>query len=412
LRLFYSIGIYFASYVLSFLALFNRKLKIGVVGRKQTFKKLEKTLSSSDNVFWFHCASLGEYEQGLPVFKALKTKYPNYKIVLSFFSPSGYEVRKHTDLADVVVYLPLDTKANAKRFLDLVHPDYIIFVKYEIWPNFLLEMKKRQLKAILISAVFRETQSFFKWYGTLMRTALTAFDHIFVQDEHSKTLLKQINYHKTTISGDTRYDRVLSQLNQDNTVKFIESFIDGKTCIVFGSTWPKDDALFMTFINRNNDDNLKFIIAPHDLKVNYISSIKSQLNVSAISYSDKYEDEKLAKAKVFILDTIGYLNKVYSYAQIAYVGGAAGTTGLHNVLEPAVFGIPVIIGKNYDKFPEAKSLIKLGGITSVASAVEFEFAISELLSNKPKLKKQGAINSGFIAKNRGAVVQIIDYIRI
>jgi 3-deoxy-D-manno-octulosonic-acid transferase len=401
-----------ASSIVKVLALFNRKLKIGVVGRKQTFKKLEKTLSSSDNVFWFHCASLGEYEQGLPVFKALKTKYPNYKIVLSFFSPSGYEVRKNTNLADVVVYLPLDTKANAKRFLDIVHPDYIIFVKYEIWPNFLLEMKKRQLKAILISAVFRENQSFFKWYGTLMRTALTAFDHIFVQDEHSKTLLKQINYHKTTISGDTRYDRVLSQLNQDNTVKFIESFIDGKTCIVFGSTWPKDDALFMTFINRNKDDNLKFIIAPHDLKANYISSIKSQLNVSAISYSDKYEDEKLAKAKVFILDTIGYLNKVYSYAQIAYVGGAAGTTGLHNVLEPAVFGIPVIIGKNYDKFPEAKSLIKLGGITSVASAVEFEFAISELLSNKPKLKKQGAINSGFIAKNKGAVVQIIDYIRI
>lgn len=412
MRQFYSIGIYLAGTIVKVLALFNRKLKTGVKGRKQTFKKLADSVKPSDKVFWFHCASLGEYEQGLPVFKALKAKYPNYKIVLSFFSPSGYEVRKHTDLADTVVYLPLDTKANINRFLDLVHPDYIIFVKYEIWPNFLLEIKKRQLKAILISAVFRENQSFFKWYGSLMRSALTAFDHIFVQDENSKILLQQINYHNATVSGDTRFDRVLSQLNQDNTLKFIESFIDGKTCIVFGSTWPKDDTLFMNFINRNDDENLKFIIAPHDLKPNYITAITSQLNVSTISYSERHENEKLTKAKVFILDTIGYLTKVYSYAQIAYVGGAAGTTGLHNVLEPAVFGIPVIIGKNYDKFPEAKSLIELGGITTVSSAAEFEFAMSELLTNKAKLKKQGAINSRYIEKNKGAVVQIINYIRI
>ncbi|MTE28165.1 3-deoxy-D-manno-octulosonic acid transferase [Winogradskyella ouciana] len=409
--LLYSIGINIASFVVKLIALFNQKLKLGVDGRKETFKKLEHSIKPTDKTFWFHCASLGEYEQGLPVFEALRTKYSDYKIVLSFFSPSGYEVRKNSKIADVVVYLPFDTKANAKRFLDIVDPDYIIFVKYEIWPNFLSEIKKRSLNAILISAVFRENQSFFKWYGSFMTSSLFAFNHIFTQDENSKLLLERIGYNDVSVSGDTRFDRVYNQLDTDNTVDFIESFKNGRTCVVFGSTWPDDDKLYLDYINNNSNDNIKYIIAPHNIKPSYIASLKSQLKVNTIYFSEM-QNENLSNYGVFILDTIGYLSKVYSYADIAYVGGAAGTTGLHNILEPAVFGIPIIIGKNHSKFPEAKALINLGGVNTVSSVPGFESILNTLISDLTFRKKQGEINKAFIEKNKGAIIQILNYIRI
>lgn len=411
LRIFYSIGIYIASFVIKLLSLFNTKLKQGVNGRAETFQKLKNSIQPTDKTFWFHCASLGEYEQGLPVFEALKAKYPGYKIVLSFFSPSGYEVRKNTKIADVVVYLPLDTKTNAKRFLDIVNPDYTIFVKYEIWPNILLVIKKRQLNAILISAVFRENQSFFIWYGHFMKSALFGFNHIFTQDENSKTLLNSINYQNTSISGDTRFDRVSNQLTVDNSVSFIEKFKNDKLCIVFGSTWPEDDKLYLEFINSKSNQDIKFIIAPHNIKASYTASLHAQIKLKTISFSEM-KDNSLAEYNVFIMDTIGYLSKVYSYADIAYVGGAAGTTGMHNILEPAVFGIPILIGKNYNKFPEAKSLIKVGGVKSVSTSKVFESTINELLNNSVLREKQGRINKDFIQKNRGAVIQILNYIRI
>lgn len=409
--LLYSIGINIASFVVKLIALFNQKLKLGVDGRKETFKKLEHSIKPTDKTFWFHCASLGEYEQGLPVFEALRTKYSDYKIVLSFFSPSGYEVRKNSKIADAVVYLPFDTKANAKRFLDIVNADYIIFVKYEIWPNFLSEIKKRSLNAILISAVFRENQSFFKWYGSFMTSSLFAFNHIFTQDENSKLLLERIGYNDVSVSGDTRFDRVYNQLDTDNTVDFIESFKNGRTCVVFGSTWPDDDKLYLDYINDTSNDNTKYIIAPHNIKPSYIASLKSQLKVNTICFSEM-QNENLSNYGVFILDTIGYLSKVYSYADIAYVGGAAGTTGLHNILEPAVFGIPIIIGKNYGKFPEAKALINLGGVTTVSSVSEFESILNTLVSDLSYRKKQGEINKALIENNRGAIIQILNYIRI
>ena len=393
------------------MSFFNNKLKQGVVGRQETFIKLKNNISTNDKTFWFHCASLGEYEQGLPVFEALKSKHPNYKVVLSFFSPSGYEVRKNTKIADVVVYLPLDTLANAKRFLDIVNPDYIIFVKYEIWPNFLLEVKKRNLNAILISAVFRESQSFFKWYGNFMRSSLFAFKHIFTQDENSKTLLENINYKSVCVSGDTRFDRVSNQLKIDNSVSFIEAFKDEKLCVIFGSTWPEDDKLYVDFINNHSNQNVKFIIAPHNVKISYTTSLKSQLKPKTISFSEM-KNQNLADYKIFIMDTIGYLSKVYSYADIAYVGGGAGTTGLHNVLEPAIFGIPILIGKNYEKFPEAKMLIDLGGVKSISHSSQFESVIHKLLEDKKERREQGSINRDYIEKNRGAVIQILNYKRI
>lgn len=380
-------------------------------GRLETFKKLENGINKNDKTFWFHCASLGEYEQGLPVFEVLKAKYPNYKVVLSFFSPSGYEVRKNANIADMVVYLPLDTTANAKRFLDLVHPDYTIFVKYDIWPNFLSEIKKQKLNTILISAVFRKNQSFFKWYGGFMKSSLFAFNHIFTQDENSKTLLQSIDYNAVSVSGDTRFDRVSNQLKIDNSVSFIEAFKNDKLCVVFGSTWPEDDKLFINFINKNSNKNIKFIIAPHNIKASYTASLKSQIESKVISFSEK-KKEDLSDYNVFILDTIGYLSKVYSYADIAYVGGGAGTTGLHNILEPAVFGIPILIGKNYNKFPEAKTLIDIGGVKPISNSIQFEFGLSKLLEEESTRKIQGSINSSFIKKNKGAVIQILEYIRI
>lgn len=399
-----------ASFIVKIAALFNSKLKQGVIGRKNTFSKLENTINPKDKTFWFHCASLGEYEQGLPVFEALKAKHPNYNVVLSFFSPSGYEVRKNTKIADVVVYLPLDTTANAKRFLDLVNPDYILFVKYEIWPNFLNEIKKRNLKAILISAVFRKDQGFFKGYGGFMRSALFGFKHIFTQDENSKSLLENINYNSVSISGDTRFDRVSNQLKVDNTVSFIEEFKNEKLAVVFGSSWPDDDKLYMDFINENKNSDVKFVIAPHNIKSSYVASLKSQLKVKTICYSELTETKNLADYQVFILDTIGYLSKVYSYADIAYVGGGAGTTGLHNILEPAVFGIPILIGKNYDKFPEAKALIDLGGVTSIASSSAFNSTLNALILDEGLRKKQGEITKSYIDSNTGAVVKIMDYL--
>lgn len=412
MRLLYSIGIYFAGLVIKLLALFNSKLKQGVDGRKETFKVLKSSITTKDKTFWFHCASLGEYEQGLPVFEHFVKRHPHFKVVLSFFSPSGYEVRKNSKIADVVVYLPLDTKKNAKRFLDIVKPNYTIFVKYEIWPNFLLELKKRNHKAILISAVFRKNQAFFRGYGSFMKKALFSFDHIFTQNEDSKILLESINHKNVSVSGDTRFDRVSNQLKIDNSVNFIEKFKQDSLCIVFGSTWPEDDKLYMDYINQLDFKDIKVVIAPHNIKSGYIQSLKSQIKSKSICFSELSNEKKLSSYNVFILDTIGYLSKVYSYADIVYVGGAAGTTGLHNILEPAVFGSPIIIGKNYNKFPEAKALIELDGVTSVSNSNEFKSKLDALISNSSLREKQGQINKNYVEKNKGAVIQILDYIRI
>lgn len=356
-----------------------------------------------------HCASLGEYEQGLPVLQALRKKYPTHKLVVSFFSPSGYENKKNAKDFDVAIYLPLDTPKNARRLLNLIHPELILFVKYEVWPNVLLEAKKRNIRAVLFSATFRENQSYFSWYGSLMRKALSCFDHIFTQDETSKELVESIGYTSVSVSGDTRFDRVSKQLELDNTVDFIETFIDGKTTIVFGSSWPADDALFVPFINNYNSNDVKFIIAPHNVKPSYTESLKAQLKVNVVSYSEM-KNKSLIDCNVFILDTIGFLNKVYSYADIAYVGGAAGTTGLHNILEPAVFGVPIIIGKHYNKFPEAKKLIKLKGVTPVSNAKELNKKLQSLIASKNDRHDEGFINKKFIKKHKGATIQIINTI--
>ena len=411
MKLLYDIGIYLADFHLKLIAPFNKKLKLGSDGRSETFQKLEKSVKTSDRTFWFHCASLGEYEQGLPVFKELRQMFPEHKIILSFFSPSGYEIRKNSEIADVVVYLPIDTKSNAKRFVGLVHPELTIFVKYDIWPNYLLELKRTKSRAILISALFRKNQSYFKWYGDLMLKALKSFDQIFVQNETSKTLLNSIGIEKVVISGDTRYDRVSNQLEQDNNLPFIEEFKQNNLCVVIGSSWPADEEILVKFINENNHPNVKYIIAPHNIRSTQIESLQKQIKSKTILFSDKL-GKNLSDYNVFIVDTIGILSKVYSYAEIAYVGGAMGTTGLHNILEPAVFGIPIIIGDNYQKFPEADAMIENKGVISVSNFNELKETLNFLIKDNYKRQKMGKNNEQFILKNKGAIVQILNHLRI
>lgn len=407
----YNIGVYLLYVGLQCASLFNEKIRKGNSGRQNTFSILRENIKANDKTFWFHCASLGEYEQGLPLFKVMREHFPKHKIILSFFSPSGYEIRKNSPIADVVIYLPLDTKHNAKEFLDIVKPELTVFVKYDIWPNFLNELKKRKLRAILISANFRENQSFFKFYGKPRREALFAFEHIFTQNEASKKLLESIHYNKVTVSGDTRFDRVTSQLDQDNYLEFVKTFKQNKLCVVAGSTWPEDEALLIEFINREAPKDVKFIIAPHNIKFGQIKNLQDKLLVKSVLFSEK-EVRSLKEAQVFIVDTIGILSKIYSYADIAFVGGAVGTTGLHNILEPAVFGMPIIIGDNHSKFPEAKGMISFNGVFSVSGQKEFNAILIELISDSEKRSLSGNNNFDYIKRNQGALNKIISYLRL
>lgn len=406
----YRLAIGLAQIVLPVLALFNAKLKAGVRGRAQTFSILEAQLQPSDRTLWFHCASLGEYEQGLPVFEAVRDLYPQHKIVLSFFSPSGYEIRKNSPIADVVVYLPLDTVANAQRFIKLVHPELSIFVKYDIWPNYIRALKDTRSHNILISAAFRPQQSFFNWYGGLMRDALRSFDHIFVQNEVSLGLLHRINYTSCSLSGDTRFDRVSNQLLQNNHLELIETFKADQLCIVVGSSWSEDIAVLAPFINRYSTLGFKVIIAPHELKPGPIAQLQADLKPQSLLYS-QYSDQDLTEYQILIIDNIGLLSKIYAYADIAYVGGAMGKTGLHNILEPAVFGIPVIIGKHHKKFPEAQAMIENAGVISISDAQSLERELLPLIENKSLRAALGLKNKNYIQKNKGAVIQIMSYLR-
>jgi len=402
----YNLLLLFASQVVKLLALFNPKMKLFVNGRKNVFGAIREKINPSDKTIWFHAASLGEYEQGLPVIEQIKLKYPTHKIVVTFFSPSGYEVRKNNKVADLTIYLPLDTKSNAKLFLELVHPDLVFFIKYEFWPNYLNELKKQHIKTYLISGIFRENQAFFKGYGGFYRAALKAFDFFFVQNESSKNLLQSIGFTNVKISGDTRFDRVVSILERDNSLDFIEQFKDQKTTIVIGSSWPKDEAILIDYINSAPKD-LKFIIAPHNIHQSEIGALQSAIKKETLLFSEK-ENQNPANFQVFIIDTIGILTKIYSYADIAYVGGGFGNPGVHNILEPATFGVPIIIGPNYSHFAEATALVHQGGCNSISNSHELKEALDNLVSNIDVRHEKGHICETFVQMNKGATVTILN----
>jgi len=406
--LMYNFIVLLAAATVKILAFFSPKMKLFVEGRKIVFKTLNEKIKANDKTIWFHAASLGEYEQGLPVMEQIRAKYPNHKIVLTFFSPSGYEIRKNNAVADVTVYLPLDTIFNAKKFVALTHPELVFFIKYEYWPNYLKVLKQADIKTYLISGIFREKQAFFKWYGGFYRNALKTFDFFFVQNESSKKLLQSIGHQNVKISGDTRFDRVVSILERDNSLDFIEAFKNNQTTIVIGSSWPKDENLLVTFINQCSN-KVKFIIAPHNIKADQMGNLKAQLAKPTVLFSEK-EGKSLSDYTVFIIDTIGILTKIYSYANIAYVGGGFGHPGVHNILEPATFGVPIVIGPNYSHFAEATALVNMEGCITIATQEQLNDAFDNLIMNADIRHEKGHICETFVQMNKGATAVILNHI--
>jgi len=406
MRFLYQIGIQLAAFFLPLSGIFSSKMKLFIEGRKQSFSILKNKISPTEKYIWLHVASLGEYEQGLPVMEAFKNKYPNYKIVLTFFSPSGYEIRKNNTIADITMYLPLDTKQNVQQFLDLVQPKIVFFIKYEFWPNYLNELKKRNIPTYLISGIFREKQLFFKPYGGFYRQALKAFNHLFVQNEESKKLLQSIDFKNITVHGDTRFDRVAQIVERAQPLDFIKEFKNNTFTIVIGSSWIDDENIYLPYLN--NSENVKFIIAPHNIKEEEINRLVQRIDKKTIRYSD-YHSNDLADTDVFIIDTIGILTQIYAYADIAYVGGAF-KTGLHNILEPATYGTPVVIGPKYEKFQEAKDLVALKSCLVVNDTEELSATFNQLISEESYRKELGQKNRDFVLKNKNATQVIMDFI--
>ena len=407
----YNFSTFIASKLILLSPIFSPKMSLFVKGRRSVIDTIKSTLKKGDKTIWFHCASLGEYEQGVPVIKKIKEEFPDHKIIVSFFSPSGFEVKKNDKLADCTVYLPLDTPKNAKNFIDLLQPSVAIFIKYEFWPNYLFELKKKSIPTILVSGLFRKDQVFFKFYGGFMRRTLNSFSHFFVQDQLSKNLLEQLKISQVSVSGDTRFDRVSDQLSVNNELDFMALFKQDLFCLVCGSTWPKDESILINYIN-NFSNNTKFIIAPHEVNNLRIESLKKKLKVKTVLYSER-EKYNISDYQVLIIDTVGLLTKVYSYADVAYIGGGIGmgANGLHNILEAATFGVPIIIGKNYTNVPEAKKLKKLNGLFSVASPQEFIDIFNQLKTDAPFCEKTGLISKNFILNNRGATDIILNYLQ-
>ncbi len=393
---------------MSIIALFDKKIKLFVIGRKASFNKLS-SVKNDPNVIWIHAASLGEFEQGRPIIEKLKSENPTYKIVLTFFSPSGYEIRKNYELADVVCYLPMDSKSNVRRFLQIVNPSLAIFIKYEFWPNYLHALKERNIPTILISGIFRKNQIFFKFYGGFMRKSLKSFNHFFVQDEISKNLLKSIDIDSATISGDTRFDRVHEILQQDNSLDFITAFKNNQYTVVAGSTWKEDEALLVNYINTTSSEDEKFIIAPHNINAKEIELLKKSIQKKVVLFSER-EGKNLSEYDVFIADTIGILTKIYAAANVAYVGGGLTKNGVHNVLEPATFGVPIVIGPAYKKYKEVVDLVALNGCKVIVNQKEFSTIFTKLKSDKDNREQLGNINQNFIKEHIGATDTILKFI--
>jgi 3-deoxy-D-manno-octulosonic-acid transferase len=408
----YNFVVFLTAIALPLLAVFSKKIKFFVVGRRETFSKI--AVLKNQKVIWFHVASLGEFEQARPIIEKLKQQYKKHKILITFFSPSGYEVRKDYELADVVCYLPLDTHKNAKRFIKEVNPELAIFIKYEFWPNFLDALKKKKIKTILVSGILRKDQLFFQSYGAFMKRSLAAFDHFFVQESNSKVLLNSIAYNNVTVAGDTRFDRVSAILKQDNSLDFIQEFKDNTHTAVAGSTWKEDEALLIHYINNKATEDEKFIIAPHNIKSDATLELRARIDKKTVLYSEFKQAQFVGDLKsyqVFIIDTIGLLTKIYAAADVAYVGGGL-KTGLHNVLEPATFGIPVVIGNTFDKFKEAVDLVKLGGCIAIKNQEEFIDSFTKLKDDEQFRTLTGVINKRYIEAHLGATKLVMKYITV
>ncbi|MCF6358026.1 MAG: 3-deoxy-D-manno-octulosonic acid transferase [Draconibacterium sp.] len=403
--LLYKIGIFLYSIIVRLVSPFNEKARQFVVGRKSWRISLQNQVEKDVSYIWFHCASLGEFEQGRPVIEEIKKQFPQYKIALTFFSPSGYEIRKNYDGADIISYLPLDTKSNARAFIDIVKPEKVFFIKYEFWYFYISELKKQKIPLYIISAIFRENQQFFKntVWGKWYRETLFKFEHFFVQNETSAKLLKSIGLNNISVSGDTRFDRVAEIVKAAKKIPVVEKFKNNELLIIAGSTWKPDEELLIEFINQT--PNIKFIIAPHEVSDVNINRIHQLLKTRAISFS-KINKTEIGDYQVLIIDSIGLLSSLYQYGNVAYIGGGFGV-GIHNILEAATFGMPVIFGPNYLKFKEAVDLISNGGAFSITNSNELVARINRLISDEKSLKISSQNSKNYVEKNVGSTKIII-----
>lgn len=405
---FYNIFLFLYKVAIRIASLWNNKAKLWLSGRKNIFDRLRAELGTyNSKLIWFHCSSLGEFEQGRPVIEKLRSQHPGYKFLLTFFSPSGYEIRKDYQGVDWVFYLPLDSKRNAKTFFEIVNPSLVVFVKYDYWYYYLSECKKRNTSLLLVSGIFRKDQPFFKWYGDLHRRMLNCFTHLFVQDKESFQLLQSINTNNTTVAGDTRFDRVLEIAENFTPIEELEKFCNNSPALVAGSTWPEDEKLIKNA--AANFPDLKIIIAPHEIHKEHIDQLRSIFPNGILHSQLTAHDSQPVSTNHLIIDNIGMLSRLYNYATVTYIGGGFNK-GIHNILEAAVYGKPVLFGPNYKKFKEAIGLIETGGGISIRSSMELSAILQDLISNKTELELSSKRSFEFVRNNKGAAEKIVHYI--
>ncbi len=411
MRLIYSAGISLYYLFLRIAGLFSVKARAWHYGRKELFDKLEEVFSAHyagedpAPVAWFHCASLGEFEQGRPVIEAFRTSFPGHSILLTFFSPSGYIHKQQYEGADHIFYLPIDTMYNARRFVAIAKPQFVVFIKYEFWFNYLNELFRHHIPVFTVSAIFRPNQHFFKWYGGWFRTHLRRINRVFVQDEESAELLAMIDVKNVTISGDTRFDRVTAIKARQQPFPHIDRFTGGRHVVVAGSTWPADDQLLIS-LQEKTDDQIKFIIAPHEINLTYIHELLGKLGSKAALYSEAPGTD-LGNKQFLIIDSVGLLSQLYRYASIAYIGGGFGV-GIHNTLEAAAYGVPIFFGPNYHRFREAREMSEAGIAFSVQNSAELTLGIVGLLSNQTHLEEVSHKAGEYVRSKTGATGIIIE----
>lgn len=404
----YNFVIYIYLFAVKLVSLFNPKVKLMVKGHSEVFDILKSKIEKDKKYIWFHAASLGEFEQGRPLMERIRRQYPEYKILLTFFSPSGYEVRKNYQGADVICYLPFDTPRNARRFVKLANPCMAFFIKYEFWQNYLKNLQKHHVPTYSVSSIFRKNQVFFRWYGGKYFKVLTRFTHLFVQNEVSKELLASLNIRNVDVVGDTRFDRVIEIFEQAKQLPLVEQFKKNSMVMVAGSSWQPDEDIFIRYFNEHPE--MKLIIAPHVIGESHLTEIIGKLKRPYVRYTQA-TPENVEQADCLIIDCFGLLSSIYRYGEIAYVGGGFGV-GIHNVLEAAVYGIPVLFGPNNQRFQEARQLLETKGCFEIHNYEEFKEKMDRLMTDAPYLEKCGKLSGDYVKQHAGASDKVMKAVRL
>jgi 3-deoxy-D-manno-octulosonic-acid transferase len=406
--LLYNLSIFLYQWLLRLISPFHAKARKWTEGRKKLFDQMERAFEGNQApVAWFHCASLGEFEQGRPVIEAYRAQYPAHRILLTFFSPSGYEIRKNYPGADFIFYLPADTARNAARFISIIQPKIAFFVKYEFWYHYLRTLHSQRIPILSISSIFRPEQLFFKPYGSFYRNWLNYFTHFFVQNESSRELLESIGIQNVCVAGDTRFDRVRQVYEARKEIPLAAAFKSGQPLLVIGSSWPADTDVLIPFLNEFAGP-LKVIVAPHEIHENELQALQKGLKGKLVRYSNAAE-ATVQEADVLIIDNIGMLSSLYQYGEFAYIGGGFGA-GIHNILEAATFGMPLFFGPNYPRFQEAVDLIRLGAAFPIKETADFKKAFSPLFQNEIERTKKAEITRRYVAEHTGATQQIMNFV--